>query len=256
MAIVIFFVVQWYISLFCQSFFHHRYSAHSICTMSRGWEKFFYILSFLSQGSSYISAYAYGIMHRDHHVHTDTKEDPHSPVNSSNVLTMMWDTKNRYNDYFFERIPIDKALRANLPEWKSFEKYAHNWVTRVLWMLVYITFWSYFATAWWQWLILPLTMGIGSVQGAFVNYFAHVVGYRNFKVDNTSRNLFPFFDLFFWGEAYHNNHHKYAGRANNAIRWFEFDPLYAVMVFMDFVGIIKLKKKTVSRAPTAQLNKA
>ena len=76
MEILIFFVLQWYLSLFCQSFFHHRYSAHGMFTMSRAWEKVFFYISFVTQGSSYLSPYAYGIMHRLHHAHADTEEDP------------------------------------------------------------------------------------------------------------------------------------------------------------------------------------
>ena len=154
---------------------------------------------------------------------------------------MMWDTKINYNHVFFEEIEIEDAYRKNLPQWQSFEKIAHNWVTRFIWVGIYIAFWAMFSTAWWQWLLLPLSIAIGSVQGAFVNYFAHVVGYRNFDLANTSKNLFPFFDFFLWGEAYHNNHHKYAGRPNHAIKWFEFDPMYPAMKTMDFLGMIKLK---------------
>ena len=242
-TILIFFILHWYLSLFFQSFFHHRYAAHRVCTMSPFWEKMFFIGSFLTQGSSYISAYVYGIMHRLHHVHTDTKLDPHSPLNSANVFKMMWDTKVNYNHYYFERALIEDKYRLNLPKWQSFEKFAHNWVTRIVWVGVYVSFWYVFATQWWEWIFLPLTMIIGSLQGAVVNYFAHVIGYRNFEMNNTSRNLIPFIDLFFWGEAYHNNHHKYAGRANHAVKWFEIDPMYHTMRLMDFIGIIKLKRK-------------
>ncbi|MGB0523794.1 MAG: fatty acid desaturase [Flammeovirgaceae bacterium] len=242
MEVVIFFIIQWYVSLFCQSFFQHRYAAHQVCIMSPFWEKFFYILCFLSQGSSYISAYAYGIMHRMHHVHTDTIDDPHSPVNSSNVFKLMWDTKVNYNHVFFERIAIAENYRKKLPQWQNFERFAHNWVTRFVWVGVYSSIWVFFATAWWQWLLLPMTIAMGSLQGAIVNYFAHKVGYQSYKLNNTSRNLFPFFDIFFWGEAYHNNHHKFAGRPNHAIQWFEYDPLYSVMQVMNFLTIIRLKK--------------
>jgi len=243
MEVVYFFIAQWYLSLFFQSFFHHRYSAHRICTMSPFWEKMFFIGSWLTQGSSYISAYAYGIMHRMHHVHTDTVKDPHTPVTSSNVFMLMWNTKIEYNHIFFERIEIEDKYRKQLPQWESFEKIAHNWVTRFVWIGLYTAFWAYFATEWWHWIFLPMTIIIGSLQGAMINYFAHKIGYRNFPLDNTSMNLIPFFDIFFWGEAYHNNHHKYAGRPNHAIRWFEWDPMYTAMLVMDFLGIIKLKRK-------------
>lgn len=243
MEVIYFFVIQWYLSLFCQSFFLHRYSAHGICTMSPFWEKFFFVACFITQGSSYISAYAYGIMHRMHHVYTDTVKDPHSPTTSSNPFLLMWNTKINYNHVFFEEIEIEDKYRQNLPRWQAFDKFAHNWITRFAWIAFYVVFWIIFAETWWQWILLPLTVIIGSLQGAMVNYFAHVIGYRNYDLKNTSRNLYPMFDIFLWGEAYHNNHHKFAGRANNAIKWFEWDPLYTVMLGMDLVGIIKLKKK-------------
>lgn len=205
-------------------------------------EKCFFVGCWLTQGSSYISAYAYGMMHRMHHIHTDKPDDPHSPLHSSNVFKMMLDTRNTYQDYWKESIPIDDKIRKRLPEWQRFDHFAHSWITRVVWIALYTTFWAVFATQWWHWIFLPMTIGIGSLQGAVVNYFAHKIGYQSFKMDNTSRNILPFIDLFFWGEAYHNNHHKYAGRPNHAVKWFEFDPLFQVMRFMDFLGIIKLKK--------------
>lgn len=35
-----------------------------------------FILVAFTQGSSYISAYTYGLMHRLHHAHIDKAEDP------------------------------------------------------------------------------------------------------------------------------------------------------------------------------------
>ncbi|MEN9522985.1 MAG: hypothetical protein RL065_1362, partial [Bacteroidota bacterium] len=49
-VIIIFFIAHWYLSLFTQSFFHHRYSAHGMFTMNKGWEKFFIVLSGIFQG--------------------------------------------------------------------------------------------------------------------------------------------------------------------------------------------------------------
>ena len=86
MEILIFFVAHWYLSLFAQSFFHHRYSAHQMFTMNKFTEKIFFIFSFVVQGSSYMSPKVYGAMHRMHHAHADTEKDPHSPKFSSNLV--------------------------------------------------------------------------------------------------------------------------------------------------------------------------
>jgi len=88
---------------------------------------------------------------------------------------------------------------------------------------------------------LPFTIAIGSVQGAAVNWWAHKFGYENYKLDNTSKNILPV-DVLFWGEAYHNNHHKNPSRPNNAVKWFEFDSAYFVMRVMHKLHIIRIKK--------------
>jgi stearoyl-CoA desaturase (delta-9 desaturase) len=208
--------------------------------MSRGWEKVFYIGCFLTQGSSYISAYTYGLMHRLYHAHTDTPDDPHSPQNSPNMLMMMWDTRNSYFDLYSGNTDAEDKYKKGLPDWPGFEKIAHNWIARVAWIAVYVLIYAWLATAWWQFLFLPVTIIMGSLQGAAINWWAHRFGYENFTMTNTSKNILPF-DLVFWGEAYHNNHHQHPTRPNSAVRWFEWDMGYYAMRLLDKIGIIQMK---------------
>jgi stearoyl-CoA desaturase (Delta-9 desaturase) len=215
--------------------------------MSRGWEKAFYIGCFLSQGSSYISAYAYGILHRMHHAYTDTPKDPHSPLNSSNMFKMMLQTRNNYYNVYSGKTKVDEKYKKGLPQWEAFDKFAHNWIARFAWFGIYTLVYYFVATEWWMFLFLPIHFGMGSIQGVVVNWWAHVFGYVNFKVNNTSKNIIPV-DLIFWGEAYHNNHHKHPSRPNNSVRWFEFDPGYAAMKIMDKLGIIKLRREELDPA--------
>lgn len=149
MAILIFILLHWYASLFFQSFFHHRYAAHRHFTMSPAWEKFFYVCCFFTQGSSYISAYTYGIMHRLHHMHTDKEEDPHSPFNHPNFFRMMLQTRNSYHGMYCGKIVVPEKFKKNLPRWDAFDNIAHNWITRIAWIGVYTTFY----------IILPLNGG-------------------------------------------------------------------------------------------------
>jgi stearoyl-CoA desaturase (delta-9 desaturase) len=74
--------------------------------MQKGWERFFFFFSWLTQGSSYLSPTAYGIMHRMHHAYTDTELDPHSPAYDKNLFAMMWRTKKIYSDILYEKIPV------------------------------------------------------------------------------------------------------------------------------------------------------
>src|ERR1700744_4092349 len=122
MAIILFFTALWYLSLFSQTFFQHRYAAHGAFTMSKGWERFFFILAYITQGSSYMSPKAYAIMHRLHHAYTDTEKDPHSPSFSKNIFSMMWRTRSFYQDILHGRMKIEDRFNKNGPDWPIFDR--------------------------------------------------------------------------------------------------------------------------------------
>ncbi|PCJ84080.1 MAG: acyl-CoA desaturase [Flavobacteriales bacterium] len=240
MEILIFIIIHWYVSLFCQTFFHHRYSAHKMFDMSKAWEKVFFILSFITQGSSYLSPYAYGILHRMHHAFADTEKDPHSPKYDKNLFAMMWRTKVTYNNILHERVEIEERFKKGVPQWVSFEKIANNWGLRFFWAACYITFYIFFASEWWMYLFLPIHFVSGPLHGAIINWCAHKYGYVNFKLSDTSKNFLPF-DFLMLGESYHNNHHKHSTSPNFGFRWFELDPVYLIIRLFNKLKIIQLK---------------
>ncbi|WP_294239717.1 fatty acid desaturase [uncultured Chryseobacterium sp.] len=240
MALFIFIIIHWYTSLFFQSVFHHRYAAHNLFTMSKFWERVFYLGCFITQGSSYISAYTYGLMHRLHHAHTDKPEDPHSPHNDPNPFLMMWTTRTNYFHLYIGKTDAPEKYKKNLPDWESFDNFAHNYITRIIWIGIYIAIYALLATAWWQWLFLPATVIMGSLQGMAVNWWAHKFGYENYQMANTSKNILPV-DFLFWGEAYHNNHHMHPQRPNNASRWFEWDMGFQTMRMLHKLRIIRIR---------------
>ena len=71
MAILFFFVAHYYLSLFTQTFYLHRYAAHKMFTMNKFWEKFFFLFTYICQGSSFLSPRAYALLHRMHHADLD-----------------------------------------------------------------------------------------------------------------------------------------------------------------------------------------
>lgn len=233
---------HWYLSLFTQSFFNHRYAAHRMFTMKKGWEKFFYFLSFLFQGSSYLSPRAYGIMHRMHHAYADTELDPHSPKYDPNLFAMMWRTRINYNDIYENHVEIEPKFTKDLPDWKSFDRFASSGYIRLMWVVVYVLIYIALDAPWWLFPLILIHAVMGPFHGVIINWFAHSIGYINFKMKDTSRNLFPV-DLIMLGEGLHNNHHKFGGRANFAVRKFEFDPLYPIIKVLDKINVIKLRKQ-------------
>lgn len=255
MTVIILFVTLWYLSLFCQTFFQHRYAAHGAFKMSRNWERFFFIFSYITQGSSYMSPKAYAIMHRMHHAYTDTEKDPHSPNFSTNIFTMMLRTRRIYTDIFLEKAAIEEKFTKNLPEWKRFDQFANSTLSRVLWVAAYITFFAFFATSFWLYFLLPVIFAMGAFHGAIINWFAHRFGYRNFKLKNTSENLLSI-DFLMLGEAYHNNHHKRPSAINFGYKWHEFDPVYPVILLLSKLRVIQLPKQVTVKSADPALLKA
>jgi stearoyl-CoA desaturase (delta-9 desaturase) len=247
-AVVVFFVVHWQLSVFCQSFFLHRYGAHRQFTMSKGWERFFHLLTYVAQGSSFLSPRGYGILHRMHHAFSDTEKDPHSPENHSNVLTMMLHTKKRYDAYAYDREAPEARFDGGFPSWPAVDRLSQSWIMRVLWGAAYTLFYLKFATSPWLFLLLPVHFVMGPVHGAIVNWCGHRYGYRNFDNGDVSRNTLPF-DFLTAGELFQNNHHKYGMSPNFASRWFELDPTYQVMRVLAFLRIIDMDGAQKMRAP-------
>src|SRR5690606_41113345 len=112
------------------TFFQHRYAAHGSVTMSRFWERFFFLLSYITQGSSYMSPRAYAIMHRMHHAYTDTEKDPHSPNFSRNSFAMMWRTRTIYVGIDKGRYPVEERFTKGLPEWKTLDRWGNSFLSR------------------------------------------------------------------------------------------------------------------------------
>jgi stearoyl-CoA desaturase (delta-9 desaturase) len=241
LAIVIFLIVHWYSSLFYQTFFLHRYAAHGMFTMNKFWERFFYFFGYLTQGASYLSPYAYGVLHRMHHSFADTEKDPHSPVYDKNPLAMMWRTRVLYAEIFKEKIEVEEKYTKGVPKLLGFERFADHVAVRLIWVGIYIGAYVLLDAPLWMYIFIPVHALMGPLHGVIINWGAHKYGYRNFEVSDTSKNLMPW-DLFMFGEGLHNNHHTYGARANFAVKKWEFDPCYPFIKIFNGLGIIKLRK--------------
>lgn len=243
--VIIFFFSHWYLSLFAQSFFYHRYAAHQQFTMSKFWERFFYFIGWVFQGSSYLNVTGYAVMHRLHHAHTDTEKDPHSPKFSANLFKMMWETKKYYKALNENAKQVDEKYMKNIPQWKTMNFIADTWVSRISWGALYVICYALFAHPVY-FLLLPIHFLMGPFHGVIINWFAHKIGYMNYFMKNTSKNILNI-DFLMWGEGLHNNHHRKPYSPNFAQRWFEFDPMYPIIKIFHWVRIIRLQPIALKR---------
>lgn len=240
MLIVSLFVAHWLLSAFFQSSFHHRYASHRMFTMGARTERVFHALAYLVQGASYLSPRAYAVLHREHHAYSDTARDPHAPGFFSNVFSMMWTTALRYGAHFERRSSPEPRFLGSYPDWPWLDRIGSTWVVRLAWGTLYAGAYLGLATAWWQFLLLPIHWLMGPIHGAIVNWCGHRYGYRNFDTTDQSRNFIPF-DFLILGELFQNNHHRASSRLNFGARWFEVDPTFAVLRVLAWLRVIQLR---------------
>jgi stearoyl-CoA desaturase (delta-9 desaturase) len=243
-------IIHWYVSLFFQTFYLHRYGAHKMFTLTKFWENFFFGCAYISFGSSFLSPRAYAILHRMHHAYSDTEEDPHSPHNFKNVFTMMWKTAEIYHGFYTHTVEPEGRFLQHYPDFPKFEKFASSWPSRLIWAVIYITFYIHFVPSnhLWLYAFLPVHFLMAPIHGAIVNWCGHKYGYRNYKSDDKSTNTLVV-DFLMMGELYQNNHHHHSMDTNFAKKWYELDPTYPVIRIFGWLGILKLK------ANPARLNK-
>ena len=115
---------------------------------------------------------------------------------------MMWRSKMVYTNIFNGKTKVDEKYLKGIPELHRFDHFADLWWTRSVWAASYAAFYFYFADHWAYWLLFPIQLIMGPFHGAIINWAAHKYGYTNFKVSDTSKNLWPI-DIIMLGEGLH-----------------------------------------------------
>ena len=245
--IILFFIAHWYLSLAAQTLFLHRYAAHGYYKLGPKGEKIAYLLNLLFQGSSYLSPYAYGILHKAHHSYSDTEKDPHSPNQHATPVSMMLHTAKEYMDVFEKKHHLNTVFKPHVREWRSFDQFASSWPVRLFFGFLFFLFYYFFAPHWAFYALLPLHFFMGPLHGLIVNWCGHKIGYRNKNTPDLSTNTLPI-DIFLMGELYQNNHHGNPNDVKFSKKWWEIDLGFWTLKTL---GLIPEKTRSNKYAETA-----
>ena len=174
------------------------------------------------------SSISWAAVHRQHHRHTDTNLDPHTPTKGIWYAFFDWTrqiTENN-NSINFKKVP-DLLRKSN-----------HQWFHRnhlcVLWLSILLL-------ALYDWKLSLALIVLPSALTTLVNNLINVVchtkfygNYRNHHTDDNSCNS-PIFAYISWGLGWHNNHHSNPSRItfcnDQTEKWWEFDPA-KIFIFM------------------------
>ena len=185
----------------------------------------------------------------EHHIHSDTPRDTHSPVSGSFVWAHMgWFWASAEYDPPPQRF-IDGRSRVSrfgkLPELMLLDRfhavpgfglmgacYALDGGMGMLWGFA-----------------VPTVLGWHATFA--VNSVCHAWGERPFATSDNSRNN-PLVALLTLGEGWHNNHHAFAWSARQGLEWWQLDVTYGVLRMLERLGLVWNLKEP----PTAQIARA
>jgi fatty-acid desaturase len=190
---------------------YHRLLSHRAFVTSRFWERTLASFGILAGEGSPVSWVA---THRGlHHPFADQEKDPHSPRHGFFHAYMGWQisvTKEDVNPRHAIDVVRDPFLRF-------------------ISMRYYLVYWTvlavFFAVSWRLALfaVVP-AMVISLHQENIINSICHMprFGYRNFNLKDDSTNIWPL-GILFWGQGFHNNHHRFPRSYNFGVHWWEID---------------------------------
>jgi len=234
-ALIIFFL-GYVLNMFYISVLYHRGLAHGSVMLGPRMKKF------ISQTGLWITGIdpkPWVLMHRMHHLHSDQKDDPHSPLNGG--IFNVWISQYKSYLYFSNRMKLKDDPTCNaLMKDIDFEVSKINSNLPYALHISIALFIGFYFQNW------PVSVGyfLGimghPIQGWMINALAHKYGKQNFATHDNSRNNL-LLSYFVFGEGLQNNHHAYPDRANFAVKFPEFDPGYVLCKICAKLKLIRLK---------------
>ncbi len=249
-------VSLYFLRMFAVTAFYHRYFSHRTFSTGRWTQLLFAVIgnSAAQRGPLWWAAH-----HREHHRHSDTPEDIHSPHTHGFIWSHMgWFTSR---EAFATNVKAVPDL-AKFPELRFLDRF-DILVPVLLGVGLFGLGWGLerwapsLGTGAWQMLVWGFFISTIAVYHATytINSLSHLVGTRRFETADSSRNNF-WLALITLGEGWHNNHHFNPGSVRQGFYWWEIDVTYYVLLGMSKLGLIwdlrPVPARVYARAGTAK----
>jgi len=212
---------------------YHRYFAHRAYKTSRVFQ---FVLAWLGCSAMQKGPLWWAAHHREHHRHSDTPQDPHSPHETSFWWSHVgWILSAEHVVTPWESIPD----LGKYPELRWLDR--NHWMPGVL-LAVACFLIGYLTGAWsgaWSALVWGFLVSTILVYHATftINSLSHLFGSRRYATPDDSRNNF-WLALITLGEGWHNNHHHYQSSVNQGFFWWEVDISYYLLKGLEVFGVV------------------
>lgn len=218
--------------------FYHRYFSHKSFKTTRAAQ---FLFAIIGASAGQRGPLWWASHHRHHHIHSDQRDDAHSPRQHGFLWSHMgWFLSAENYSPKLQRVPdlvkfkelmwIDRfdslvpvALAVGLYALGEYLAVAAphlntNGLQLLIWGFFISTVVLYHATY-------------------TVNSLAHRFGKRRYNTRDDSRNSL-LIALITCGEGWHNNHHHYPGSARQGFYWWEIDMTYYFLKTLAMLGVI------------------
>lgn len=223
-----------HVTIAAVTIFLHRHQAHRALELHPIASHFFRFWLWLTTG---MVTREWTAIHRKHHAHCESSEDPHSPQ-IHGIRKVLFEGTELYRMEAGNAATLEKYGHGTPDDWIERNLYARR--TRLGIGLVLGIDIILFG---------PIGLSMWAVQMLWIPFFAagvingvgHYWGYRNFAPNDSSSNVVPW-GILIGGEELHNNHHAYVTSARLSSKWWEFDIGWMYIRILEMIGLAKVRK--------------
>lgn len=233
-----------HITMASVTIFLHRHQAHRALDLHPIVSHFFRFWLWLGSG---MVTKEWAAIHRKHHAHCETVNDPHSPV-IYGIKKVLLEGSELYRKEAKNQETLTKFGKGTPDDWLERNLYSKHSALGIYLLIVInvVLFGPIGLTMWAVKMVWTPIFAAGIING-----LGHWWGYRNYDCDDASTNIFPW-GILIAGEELHNNHHTFGTSAKLSNKWFEFDIGWMYICILSALGLAKVRKV----APKAVLTEA
>lgn len=222
-----------HITIVSVTLYLHRYSAHRAIELASPVKHFFRFWLWLTTG---MITKEWTAIHRKHHAKCEVEGDPHSPM-LEGISTVLWQGAELYRREAACQDTLDKYGKGTPDDWIERNLYSKHSSLGMLTMFVLdIVLFGLPGIS----IMAIQMMWIPFFAAGVINGIGHYFGYRNYEVNDASRNIVPI-GILIGGEELHNNHHAFGSSAKFSNKWWEFDVGWFYIRLLQLFRLAKVK---------------
>ena len=231
---VVYALATTHVTIAAVTIYLHRHQAHRALELHAIPSHFFRFWLWLTTG---MVTREWAAIHRKHHAHCETAEDPHSPQRFG-IRKVLLEGAELYRTESANPRTLERYGHGTPDDWIERHLYSRFSVLGISLLLVaeFALFGLIGISIWALQMIWIPVMAAGVING-----IGHYWGYRTFESSDASRNIVPW-GILIGGEELHNNHHAHVTSARLSSRDYEFDIGWMYIRILESVGLARVKR--------------